>query len=561
MPLFNKMKDKKTLLWIFKGSKSQLPYVFVIAMLRTLLTVLGVYFALSSKGVIDAASRKDRSEIIFASLLLVGIILVQLIIKLIGNALEERIRGRMEISFKSKLFKSILKKDYSKITAYHSGDLLTRIGSDINVVTEGVVSLLPGVMATIVGLVCAFFGLVSLDSTFAYIFLVGGLLLLLAISLFRTLMKNLHKAVQESYSKVRSFFQEAILSLLMIKVFSIEDYMGEKGDELQETVYKNKMKRRNISVLANTGMGFVFSFASLFALIRCSVRLFFGTITFGTLTAVLQLVNQIQYPIASLSSVFPRYFSILASAERIIEIEDLPDEKGEGKSLEKEHYEKLSQIVFDNISFSYGRDEVLYKTTCSIDKGDFIIISGISGIGKSTLMKLLLGVIYPQDGEIYLLMENGEKIFVGKHIRILFSYVPQGNLLLSGTIRESVSIVKPDATDEEIINASKVACAYDFIKELPEGLDTVIGEKGAGLSEGQVQRLAITRAILSSAPIILLDEATSALDEETEEKLLYNIKQLKNKTCVLISHKKAAYSVCNKEFKVENKKIVVNNIE
>lgn len=560
MPLFNKMKDKKTLLWIFKGSKSQLPYVFFVAVLRTLLTVLGVYFALSSKGVIDAASRKDKSGLICASLLIAGIIIVQLIIKLIGNALEERIRARMEINFKSKLFKSILKKDYSKITAYHSGDLLTRIGSDVTVVTEGVVSLLPGVMATIVGLVCAFFGLVSLDSTFAYIFLVGGLVLLLVISLFRPLLKNLHKVVQESYSKVRSFFQETILSLLMVKVFSIEDCMGEKGDELQETVFKNKMKRRNISVLANTGMSCIFSFASLFALIRCSVRLFFGTITFGTLTAVLQLVNQIQYPIASLSSVLPKYFSILASAERIIEIEELPDEKGESESLEREDYERLSKMVFDNISFSYGRDEVLDKTTCLVDKGDFIIISGISGIGKSTLMKLLLGVIYPQEGEIYLLMENGEKVSVGKHIRSLFSYVPQGNLLLSGTIRESVSVVKSDATDEEIIEASKVACAYDFIKELPDGLNTIIGEKGAGLSEGQVQRLAITRAVLSSAPIILLDEATSALDEETEEKLLYNIKQLKNKTCVLISHKKAAYSVCNKEFKVENKKIIVNNI-
>lgn len=560
MPLFNKMKDKKTLLWIFKGSKSQLPYVLFIAVLRTLLTVLGVYFALSSKGVIDAASRKDRSGLIFAALLLVGIILVQLFIKLVGNALEERVKARMEISFKSKLFKAILKKDYSLITAYHSGDLLTRITSDINVVTDGVISLLPGVLATIVGLICAFLGLVSLDRTFAYIFLIGGLFLLFIISLLRPLMKNLHKSVQESYSKVRSFFQETILSLLMVKVFSIEDYMGKKGDELQETVFNNKMKRRNISVIANTGMSFIFSFASLFALIRCSVRLFLGAITFGTLTAVLQLVNQIQYPIASLSSVLPSYFSILASAERIIEVEELPEEKGENQSLEKENYEKLSRIVFDNISFSYGRDEVLDKTTCSINKGDFIIISGISGIGKSTLMKLLLGVICPQKGEIYLLMENGEKISVGKHIRSLFSYVPQGNLLLSGTIRESVSVVRPDAKDEEIIEASKIACAYDFIKELPEGLDTVIGEKGAGLSEGQVQRLAITRAVLSSAPIILLDEATSALDGETEEKLLDNIKQLNNKTCVLISHKKAAYSVCNKEFKVENKKIVENNI-
>ena len=560
MPLFDRMKEKKTLLWLYKGMKSQLPYVFIVAVLRTVLTVLGVYFALSSKGVIDAASKRDQSGFIYAAVVLIGIILVQLIIKLVGNAIEERVRARIEIKFMSKLFKSVLERDYSKITSYHSGDLLTRLSSDINVISDGIITLLPGVIATVAGLVFAFFGLVSLDSTFAYIFLCGGFVLLFIMSLFRPLMKNLHKAVQESYSKSRSFFQETILSLLMVKVFSIEDSMSKKGDELQEDVYKKKMKRRNISILANTGMSCIFSFASLFALIRCSYRLFLGTITFGTLTAVLQLVNQIQYPIASLSSVIPRYFSILASAERIIEIEELPEEKCESRVLEKEDYEKLTEIVFDNISFSYGRDEVFNKTTCSIKKGDFVIISGISGIGKSTLMKLLLGVIYPIEGKIYLSMENGEKIVAGKHIRSLFSYVPQGNLLLSGTIRESVSVVKPDASDEEITEASKIACAYDFIKDLPEGLDTVIGEKGAGLSEGQVQRLAITRAILSSAPIILLDEATSALDEETEEKLLNNIRNLENKTCVLISHKRAAYSVCNKEFRVENRKIVENNI-
>ena len=189
-----------------------------------------------------------------------------------------------------------------------------------------------------------------------------------------------------------------------------------------------------------------------------------------------------------------------------------------------------------------------------------MIISGISGIGKSTLMKLLLGVIHPEEGKIYLEMQNGEKVFAGKHIRQLFSYVPQGNLLMSGTIKDTVSMIGENISEEEIEKAAEVACAADFIKQLPNGLETVIGEKGAGLSEGQVQRLAVMRAVLSKAPIILLDEATSALDEETEEKLLANIKNLKNKTCILISLKKAAYSICEKELKIEDKKIYLNKI-
>ena len=215
---------------------------------------------------------------------------------------------------------------------------------------------------------------------------------------------------------------------------------------------------------------------------------------------------------------------------------------------------------FENISFSYGRDNVLDDASCVIEKGDFVIISGISGIGKSTLMKLLLGVIYPDGGRIYLEKTNGEKIPAGKHIRPLFSYVPQGNLLMSGTIRETVSMIAEGVSDEEMKEAARIACADGFINKLPLGFETVIGEKGAGLSEGQVQRLAVMRAMLSGAPIILLDEATSALDEATEEKLLSNIKELKNKTCILISHKKAAYSICNKELKIENKKIYVNEI-
>ena len=287
-----------------------------------------------------------------------------------------------------------------------------------------------------------------------------------------------------------------------------------------------------------------------------------GAITYGILTEILALVSQIQTPVQGLTSVVPQYYQALASAERIIEIEEFPDEHeyDDNEKIDNEKlYSELSSVEFENITFAYDRDTVLEDTSLSIKKGDFVVITGISGIGKSTLTKLLLDVFPVKKGEIYFKLNDGGKVYADRNTRCMFAYVPQGNFLLSGTIRENISFVRPDASDEEIMAAAKIACA-DFIEELPEGLNTVLGEKGMGLSEGQVQRVAIARAILCNAPMIILDEATSALDEATEIRLLRNIENLKNKTCILISHKKAANEVCNKEVRIEDKKIIVKEI-
>ena len=200
-------------------------------------------------------------------------------------------------------------------------------------------------------------------------------------------------------------------------------------------------------------------------------------------------------------------------------------------------------MIFDNASIT-------------VNKGDFAAITGISGIGKSTLLKLLLGVIYPESGKITVSGRQGERL-VDRATRNLFSYVPQGNMLLSGTLRENITFMCEDKTDEEIMRAVEISCADEFVRELPDGLETVVGERGMGLSEGQIQRIAIARAILYGAPILLLDEATSALDEATEEKLLKNLRALQNRTCIIITHKPAALNVCNKEIRIDNKKITV----
>ncbi len=553
------MKDKTTLKWIYGQSKAQIWVVVLLAVLRCSLTVLGVTFALTSQYVIDAAVAKNLNGLMDSAIKLLIIIVAQIGLRLIGQAIEAHVGARLRLNLRNRVFTSVLKKDYSAATSYHSGDLLTRLNNDISIISSGILALIPSVMALLVGLVYALIALTRLDRNFAFIFCFGGILVLIVITAFRKILKNTHKRVQETEAKVRSFLQESLGSLLMVKVFGIEKEVSEKAADLQEENYKAQMVRRNLTIFSTSGLSMVFSLGSLYALVWSSYRLFAGTITFGALTAIIQLVNQVQSPFASLSGVVPQYYSIIASTERIIELDNLPDEPETYEVLEPiSEYEKLRRLVFEDVSFGYGRDIVLDGANLAIEKGDFAVIAGISGIGKSTLIKLLLGVLNPEKGGIFL--ESDEKRReVGKYSRPLFSYVPQGNLLLSGTIREAVSMVRPDATDDDIMKAAEISCAAEFIGQLPEGLDTKIGEKGAGLSEGQVQRLAVTRAILSDAPIILLDEATSALDEDTELRLLQNIRNLHNKTCVIISHKRAAFDICNKHIYIENKKINVKS--
>lgn len=558
----NKIKDTKTLKWILNSVRNQIPSVFLLIISNALISYLGVLFAFKCSSVIDSANIGNKGELIKSILFLLLLIAVQVIIRILNQSISVKVSAKTEIAFKSKLFSNILNKDYIKITSFHSGELMTRLTSDISIVSEGIITLAPSVVAMVTRLVFAAAALIMLDTSFALIFLIAGVLILCVTSFFRSLMKKLHKAVQETDGKLRSFLQESLGGILIIKVFGIEDKVNNTAKDFQNKNYIAKMKRRTISIMANTGLSLVFQLGFVFAFGWGAFNLLAKTITVGTVTAIIQLVNQIQTPFAGMSGILPKYYSILASAERIMEIEDIEGEKGE--QIERldptSSYEKLDSLVFKDISFSYDRDIILKSANLEIKKGDFAVISGISGIGKSTLLKLLLGVINPDNGEIYLSFKDGETRLADKSTRPLFSYVPQGNLLLSGTLREAITLCKPSASDEEINNALKISCCDKFLKDFPAGLNTIIGEKGFGLSEGQVQRLALARAILSGEPILLLDEATSALDEETEKELLENIRGLENKTCIIISHKKAAYEICNKEVIIQDKKIISREI-
>lgn len=553
-----KKSDLLTLKWVYSVCRQQRFMVMGIILVNVVNAVTMVMFANFSKRIINAAT-EDHSwnKVLYYAVMFLALILFQMLLTLTSRSLIERCKCKLEWILKQHMLEVMMKKDYSRLSRYHTGELQNRIFNDVTIISDGFSSILPNLVYFVVKLLCAFGYLIIIDKVFALVFLVGGVLVFLCSNVFRKTLKMLHRKVQETEGKTRSFVQEILTSLLVIKSFVVEKKVADEANELQENNYKAKMKRRLFGITANAGMALVFNAGYVFALVYGAYRLIHG-LDYGTVTAMLQLVNQIQSPFSTLSAMLPQYFSLLASAERLMEIEALPDEQSSNDEYidVMDTYNALDYIDFDNISFKYDRDVILDNTSLRVNKGDFVAIMGISGIGKSTLLKLLLGVFNVCGGSISL-VSGGDSMPVDFHTRRLFSYVPQGNFLLSGTIRENLTFINDDVTDEEIDEAIRISCSDQFIKDLPDGLNTIIGERGIGLSEGQLQRLAIARSILSKSPIMLLDEATSALDEATELRFLRNLKELDDKTCIIVSHKRAALEICNKHIQIINSKIVM----
>ncbi len=549
--------------WIAGHTKSQIGNILLIVAFYAVLALIGVYSALLARGVIDSAVAGNMQGVVFYGCIYGGLLLFQLLLRVVTKNIYFYIGAKLTVYYRKTIFNTIIRKEYFKVSSFHSGELLNRITNDVAVVADAVVSILPSFSFMITKLVGALSVLIAIDWRFTLIFIAGASVLLVVSRAFRSKMKKLHKQVQQTEGKVRSFMQEILSGLLMVKVFGAEDKVDQRASKLQENNYKVKVKRNRISVVAGASFSFIFSAGYLYGLLWGAVHIVAGTVTYGTLTAVLSLIGQIQNPIAELSGLLPKYYGALASAERLIELERFPDEAriNESGMDMQQLYRNLQAIVFENISFQYDRDLVLKNANLTLQKGTFAVIMGESGIGKSTLTKLLMGVYPLSGGSIYFKLQNGRHISVDKSIRRLYAYVPQGNFLLSGTIRDNIAFICPKASDEDVLRAAKISCAQDFIEELPNGLDTVVGERGQGLSEGQIQRVAIARAILTDAPILILDEATSALDEATEQKLLENIKTLNQKTCIIVSHKKAALSVCDRRIEIIDGKIVCSEMK
>jgi ATP-binding cassette subfamily B protein len=552
-------KKQNAIKWLIEKAGKEKFKLFLLILSNAVFSVLSVAFAFAVKLIIDGATVDNSKDKIIAGVIFISaVVILQFAFRVIIQSLTERIRARLEISYRTKIFNGAISKNYKGITDYHTGEVMNRLTSDINVVCDGVTTIIPTVVSAVVRLVCAIVALIFLEPIFAIAFVVAGVLVYVIMAFTRKKLKHYHKKVQETDGKTRSFFQECLENILTLKVFSARSEITKKSKDLQEENYKVKMKRKNYSVIGHASYNLIFSLGYVFALVYGAFKIFGGATGFGygSLSAVLQLVNNVQVPFMSLSSVLPKYYSTIASTERLLEIENLPEEKPL-RNIE-DLRENYTAITVNGLNFSYGEESVIEDANFTIKRGDFAVISGRSGIGKSTLFKVLLGV-YKASGKVCF-DTNSKSVVIDETTRKMFSFVPQGNMLFSGTILDNITFYKNNYKKEDIDWALSVAEAKDFVDSLPNNVNTVIGENGLGLSEGQVQRLAIARALITKPAILLLDESTSALDTITEEKLIKSLKEIKDLTVIMISHKPYAVSGCDTEIVIKDKKVIQKTI-
>lgn len=533
------MSDKKSIIWILTKIKKRIPALAFLIVCQMITALLGVAFALGTKRVIDSAVAGNEA-IFVESCIQQGVIILGILITLtIARHLRDRLIADLDRDWKKELLHGFLHGDYQKVSAYHTGELINRLNNDVRVIDDGLITSIPNLISMVTKLVSAMIVLAALEPLFSVVVVLAGLVVVFATGYLRKRLKALNKQVSSSEGKVSGFIQETLEKLLMVQAMDVTDEIERRADVLLEGRYSIQRKRKNVSLFANTSISTMSYLAGFVALVWCSLELLHGKISFGTLTAVTQLVSQLQGPFVNLSGAIPRYAAITAAAERLMELDDCKLEEDVVPVDSESLYDEITAICSNNLTFAYDRDVVFADVNFVVPKGSFSVITGPSGIGKSTLLKLMLGLFGIDKGELYV-DAGGEKVALNRATRSLFAYVPQGNLLFSGSIRENITLTKPDATDEQIREAVYVSCMDEYLAQLPEGLETVVGENAVGLSEGQAQRLAIARAIVGGAPILLLDESTSALDTALEQKVLERIKELPNRTCIAVTHRPAA---------------------
>ena len=546
------MNQKNTLQWLSIVTGKAKLLVGVLVAVQAVLSVSSIAFAFVLRRIINMAVQGASTGFRSSFVLLAGVIAAQIALGAAGRFLSEYTTTTVENRFKHRLFSALLTGDYASVTAVHSGEWMNRLTSDTTIIAGGVTQIVPGLIGMLVRLFGALAAILWLEPRFFWVLVPGGAAMLALTYGFRKILKRLHKNIQEADGTLRVFLQERLESLLIVRTFAKEQQTAAQADNLMEQHKAARMKRCNFSNLCNIGFAGAMNGAYLLGIGFCGYGILTGTMSYGNLMAIMQLVGQVQSPFANITGYLPRYYAMLASAERLMEAEAFaPDSEhplAEEKALEF-YRTKLTALRLEHASFTYQppvRAEeaqppmpvVLKDIDLTIRKGEYIAFTGPSGCGKSTVLKLLM-CLYPLDaGSRTLETTSGTQPLTAVW-RSLFAYVPQGNQLLSGTIRDIVSFGNPCKAQDDagILRALRIACAEDFVQKLEKGLDTMLGEHGQGLSEGQMQRIAIARAVFSEHPILMLDEATSALDEATAQQLLENLRRMTDKTVLMVTHR------------------------
>ena len=493
---------------------------------------------LATKELVDAAVSSRTDALWRYGILLLGLVTMEIVLSFSISLLRTHASARLQHYLQGLLIREILYKQYSRLKGYHSGELVNRVFSDAGVIKTGVLSILPGLISTVVSFIGAAAILIALDWRFVLLLAAAGVIGIGIVLLFRKPMKKRHKRMHEAEDKLHATVQETIENIRLIKASLSEKRVVRQVDHRQGILEKEQIRQGKFSALMNNSMGMMFSFSWVLCMLWGSAAIFRGEMTYGSLAAMIQLIGRVQGPIASAVGIATSVYGVIASAERLMELTGLPAETT-GELLKD-----FDEIIIDKAVFRYedGTDDVLRGISCRIRKGDSVALTGTSGGGKTSLFQLLLGIYPPNEGKVLFRTGNKETAAC-RESRSLFAYVPQGNTLFSGTLRENLLMFTDEASDTDIQEAVRAACIDDLVSEV--GMDAELGERGVGISEGQAQRVAVARALLTRAPILLLDESTSALDEETEARMLQNISAMRDKTILIVTHRRAALAICD----------------
>ena len=524
--------------------------IFLLSFLGMATSFCGVYLALLSKQVVDIAIGQEQGSLIQCAIWLGVLIVLQLLLQVLLNMLDVRIVVPMRFRIQSKLFEECLHKQKLSLDRFHSGELVNRIAGDTSIVAEGVVSIIPSMVSISARIIFSFCALMMLDPFLAVLCLVAGCLMLVAAQVYRKKAGILFQKSREAEGRIRSFVQEMVQNLVVIKAFSAQDVVKRQLGRAQDNAYDLAIRKNQLSIIANICFYVAMTAGYYLALGWGAWRLFHGLMTFGTLTAILTLTGDVAKPFQNLATLFPQYVSVCTSVERLDELEMLPEDAVAETTREDDLYQSLREVAIFDVSFSYGDTEVLRNVNVSFPKNTMTAVMGESGAGKSTLLNLLVGILVPGSGEILLKTVDGVVPFENQH-RGLFAYVPQDFMLLTGDVLENITLFDEEPDMERYNKAVTIAELDSVIAELPDGVHTQLGEGGGRLSGGQRQRMAIARALYTGAEVLLLDEATSALSADIEEKILTKLRET-GKTIIFVTHRQGAAAMCDRVLSVED---------